>query len=83
MTKSKHEELPAFSARSTAEIREDFRSFDRDHDGHINFLEFRELMVSLDENIGDEEVLIGFREVDADRDGSIDLHEFLAWWTAE
>lgn len=83
MSKSKHEELSASSARSAPEIREDFRNFDRDHDGHIDFLEFRELMTSLDENIGDEELLIGFREVDADHDGSIDLHEFLSWWTTE
>lgn len=83
MSKSKHEELSPTNARSVPEIREDFRTFDRDGDGRINLLEFRELIKSLDENVSDEEALIGFRDVDTDRDGSINFHEFLAWWVGE
>jgi Ca2+-binding EF-hand superfamily protein len=83
MTQSKHESPSASSARAAPEVREDFRAFDRDHDGRINFLEFRELMESLDPDMTDEEALIGFREIDSNRDGGIDLHEFLTWWTAD
>lgn len=82
MSKSKHHELSATHARSMPEMREDFRSYDRDGDGRINFLEFREFVTSLDENISDEEVMIGFRDLDSDRDGSISFQEFLVWWNA-
>lgn len=82
MTKSKHHELSATQARSVPEMREDFRAYDRDSDGRINFLEFREFVTSLDENISDEEVMVGFRDLDSDRDGSISFQEFLTWWNA-
>lgn len=81
MSKSKHRE-PAAHARSVPEMREDFRNYDRDGDGRINLLEFREFVTSLDENISDEEVLIGFRDLDADQDGSISFQEFITWWSA-
>lgn len=71
------------TARTLAELREDFKSFDRDADDRINLLEFREFMLSLDSEISDDEVRIGFREIDSDHDGIITAHEFIAWWSEE
>lgn len=71
------------TARTLAELREDFKSFDRDDDDRINLLEFREFMLGLDSEISDDEVRIGFREIDSDHDGIITVHEFIAWWSEE
>lgn len=71
------------TARTSAELREDFKSFDRDDDDRINLVEFRELMLGLDSEISDDELRIGFREIDTDHDGIISAHEFIAWWGEE
>ena len=65
------------------ELVEEFAVADRDHDGRIDFEEFRLLLEGLDAAMSIEEMQIGFREVDADRDGSIDCREFVAWWSSD
>lgn len=39
------------TARTSTELREDFKSFDRDDDDRIDLMEFRELMLGLDSEI--------------------------------
>ena len=64
-----------------AEIDELFARADRDHDGQIDFTEFRMLVRELDDSqMNDETLRIGFVETDADRNGRINIDEFRAWW---
>ena len=65
------------------ELHKDFAYNDKNHDGRINFLEFRDLLEDLDSDIDSNTALIGFREIDADHDGAIDFDEFVAWWTSD
>jgi Ca2+-binding EF-hand superfamily protein len=44
------------------ELREDFRNYNRDGDGRINLLEFREFVTSLDESISDTVMMTGYRD---------------------
>jgi Ca2+-binding EF-hand superfamily protein len=62
------------------ELREAFNQFDRNGDGSIDKAEFTELMTSIDPDMGQEEIDIGFKEVDLDGSGSIEFGEFLNWW---
>ena len=64
-----------------AEIDALFARADADHDGQINFAEFRALVRELDDEEIDAETLrIGFEETDGDRNGRINIDEFRAWW---
>ena len=64
-----------------AEIDALFAHADRDHDGQIDFTEFRMLVRELDDSQMDDETLrIGFVDTDADRNGRINIDEFRAWW---
>jgi Ca2+-binding EF-hand superfamily protein len=64
-----------------AEIDALFARADRDHDGQIDFTEFRTLVRELDDSqMNDETLRIGFVETDADRNGRINIDEFRAWW---
>ncbi len=66
-----------------AEIDALFARADADHDGQINLAEFKGLVRSLDEEISDDEMHIGFEETDADRNGRINIDEFRAWWLTD
>jgi Ca2+-binding EF-hand superfamily protein len=67
-----------------AEIDALFARADRDHDGQIDFTEFRSLVRELDDSqMNDETLRIGFVETDADRNGRINIDEFRAWWLSE
>lgn len=67
----------------TRELKQDFASVDRDHDGRINDAEFKQLMESLQAGMSARELEIGFREIDTDRDGLIDSKEFMDWWRSD
>ena len=67
-----------------AEIDALFARADRDHDGQIDFTEFKALVRELDDGLMNDEMLrIGFVETDADRNGRINIDEFRDWWLAD
>lgn len=63
-----------------AELRETFDFFDRDHNGHIDHVEFTNLLDALGAQMSAEEAHIGFQIIDTDNNGTIEFAEFLAWW---
>lgn len=67
-------------AEELAEIDALFARADGDHDGQIDFAEFRALARELDEELTDEELRIGFRETDTDGNGRVNIDEFRDWW---
>ncbi len=69
------------SAEELAEIDALFARADADHDGQINFTEFKALVSELDDEQMPEATLrIGFAETDTDQNGRINIDEFRAWW---
>lgn len=56
---------------SEEEIREAFRVFDKDGNGHISAPELRHVMGNLGEKLTDEEIDEMIREADIDGDGQI------------
>jgi Ca2+-binding EF-hand superfamily protein len=63
-----------------ARLREDFRYFDRNRDGLMQFDEFTHFLASLKANMSAQELHTGFTEIDTDRDGVIEFEEFVDWW---
>ncbi|HEU4593365.1 MAG TPA: EF-hand domain-containing protein [Steroidobacteraceae bacterium] len=63
-----------------AEIDALFARADADHDGQIDFAEFRALARELDDELADEELRIGFGATDVDGNGRINIDEFRDWW---
>jgi calmodulin len=66
--------------KSHTELLADFRGFDRNQDGRIDYSEFKEFLSQLDDQLRMEEMRAGFFDVDSDRDGLIDFQEFIYWW---
>jgi Ca2+-binding EF-hand superfamily protein len=66
-----------------AEIDALFARADADHDGQINFAEFRALVRELDGAIDGETLRIGFEETDGDRNGRINIDEFRSRWLSD
>jgi len=66
-----------------AEIDALFARADSDHDGQINFSEFRALVRELDEEIAEDELRLGFGATDSDGNGRINIDEFRDWWLNE
>lgn len=70
-------------AEELAEIDALFARADSDHDGQINFSEFRALARELDEELSDDELRVGFGATDADGNGRINIDEFREWWLSD
>jgi Ca2+-binding EF-hand superfamily protein len=71
-------------AEELAEIDALFARADADHDGQINFAEFRALVRELDDDETPAEALrIGFEATDADGNGLINIDEFRDWWLSD
>ena len=68
------------NATDRARLREDFRYFDRNRDGLMEFDEFTHFLQSLDADMSPEDLRIGFTEIDTDHDGVIEFEEFVDWW---
>lgn len=62
------------------ELKEGFAQFDLDHDGLMQFDEFREFIATLDSQMSTEECRIGFAQIDADHNDVISFDEFATWW---
>ena len=63
-----------------AEIDALFAQADLDHDGQINFTEFKSLVRELDGDMTDAALRIGFTETDTNQNSRINIDEFRAWW---
>ena len=63
-----------------AEIDALFAHADQDHDGQINFTEFKTLVSELDGDMTEAELRVGFTETDANQNSRINIDEFRAWW---
>jgi Ca2+-binding EF-hand superfamily protein len=63
-----------------AEIDALFAQADLDHDGQINFTEFKSLVRELDGDMTDAELRVGFTETDVNQNSRINIDEFRAWW---
>lgn len=62
------------------EIREIFKTYDRDGNGVIDREEFAALVRAIDPDFTDEEIATGLDTVDENGDGNIQWSEFYAWW---
>jgi Ca2+-binding EF-hand superfamily protein len=63
-----------------AEIDALFAQADLDHDGQINFTEFKELVRELDGDLSEADLRVGFTETDVNQNSRINIDEFRAWW---
>ena len=58
-------------ANSEDEMKEAFRVFDKDGNGFISAAELRQVMISLDEKLTDQEIDEMIKEADTDGDGQV------------
>jgi len=65
------------------ELREAFKVFDKDGDGHISKAELKIVMKNLGENLTDAEIEEMINEADADGDGEVDYDEFVKMMNAK
>ncbi|BEI85296.1 hypothetical protein CcaverHIS002_0506970 [Cutaneotrichosporon cavernicola] len=68
---------------SEEEIREAFKVFDKNNDGHISAAELKHVMTNLGEKLSDDEITQMIREADKDGDGMIDYNEFVSMMMAK
>lgn len=59
-----------------------FSQADKDGNGEIDLLEFRELVAALGLELGVAEAEELFDSIDVDEEGTIDYEEFQDWWTS-
>ena len=72
--------MSKLDAEQLSEIVENFTHFDEDHNGFIDYEEFKRLVNVLPGDMSEEEMRIGFDIVDVDNNGRIDCDEFIQWW---
>ena len=56
-----------------------FQFFDKDGNGEISLVEFREVLTQLGDPMGDDEVSLFFKLVDRNNDGKLQYDEFRRW----
>ncbi|EFB23090.1 hypothetical protein PANDA_009126, partial [Ailuropoda melanoleuca] len=62
---------------SEQDMREVFRAFDLDGNGHISVDELKQAMSTLGEKLSQEELDAMIQEADVDKDGQVNYEEFL------
>jgi len=65
------------SFSSAAEVKQAFRKFDANGDGHLDKSELKTLLMNSGKKVSDQEVDLLFRQGDVDGDGLIDIQEFV------
>jgi Ca2+-binding EF-hand superfamily protein len=63
-----------------AEIKDNFKFFDRDNNNEIDLGEFSQLLKVISPSTTLEQAETGFSLVDDNNDGHIDFEEFIEWW---
>ncbi|MCB9660941.1 MAG: EF-hand domain-containing protein [Polyangiales bacterium] len=59
-----------------------FGEYDKDGNGEIDLLEFRELVAALGLELDRAQAEALFDSIDTDEEGTIDYEEFQTWWTS-
>jgi len=65
------------------DMKETFERIDANHNGTIEFGEFKNLMLDLDHTRTEGAMRVQFASIDANRDGRVSLDEFNAWFGIE
>merc|ERR1719187_532067 len=65
------------SFSSVQDVKNAFRKFDSNGDGHLDRSELKQLLISSGKNVSDQEVAALFAQGDVDGDGMIDIQEFV------
>jgi Ca2+-binding EF-hand superfamily protein len=65
------------------EVREIFRSYDRDGSGSIDAAELARLLEALGMAPTEEDLAVALEVVDANHGGNVSWPEFSAWWRAQ
>ena len=63
------------------DVSEFFRQVDKDGNGCIDLIEFRELLGALGMDLEPAEAERRFDAIDEDENGLIEAEEFTRWWT--
>lgn len=63
------------------DVSEFFRQVDKDGNGCIDLIEFRELLAALGLDLEPAEAERRFDAIDVDENGLIEAEEFATWWT--
>ena len=61
-------------------LRARYDGYDKNEDGHLELLEFAQLLNELGAGYDDAQVRSAFEAIDANHDGKIDFAEFSGWW---
>ena len=62
------------------DTQELFARVDDDGDGRIDFAEFKELLLELDDRRSADACFVAFCSIDTNNDGHIGFEELRAWW---
>ena len=65
------------SFSNAGEVKQAFRKFDSDGDGHLDRNELKNLLIQTGKSVSDQEVDLLFKQGDVDGDGKIDIQEFI------
>jgi hypothetical protein len=65
---------------SKADIKFLFHSFDRDRDGYLSPEEFREMLISLDQNLDYNDFVAAMSAVDSGNNQRVGYHDLELWW---
>ena len=65
------------SFSNAGEVKQAFRKFDKNGDGHLDKNELKSLLINSGKKVSDQELELLFRQGDVDGDGLIDIQEFV------
>lgn len=68
------------SISSRSDIKYLFHSFDKDRDGFLNIEEFRDMMMTMDQNVDYNEFVAALSAIDADNNQKISIADMEQWY---
>ncbi len=80
LERAEDERVTFFEFARWWEVRSAFGRYDRDHNGTIDLVEFRQLVADLGVDKPGAEVEAHFDALDGDEDGLLTFFEFAQWW---